>query len=208
MSPIVMQHPFTNSAFAVVKGNDGKPEMINLLDPDNMRRWRLSVEKQIDKMDVRRMFYALLNKPYYLTALKLIQDDLSAEDFSAILAYCWISSEYPHMDNNVPERSLIAMFKKAKPEYLMDADELKTFNSMPDRLVIYRGVTSYNAKYVRAMAWSVDKKVADWFAHRFNENGTVYRAEIDKENAFAYFAGRNEKEIVVNPKYLENIERI
>ena len=91
MSPMVMQHPFTNSAFVAIAGSDGKQEMINLLDDGNMQRWRKYMEKQLERLDVRQIFYMALNKPYYLTALKLVKDDLSVEDFSALLAHCWIS---------------------------------------------------------------------------------------------------------------------
>ena len=35
--------------------------------------------------------------------------------------------------------------------------------------------------------------------------GTVYEAQISKEHILAFFNGRNESEVVVDPKYLEQI---
>ena len=46
---------------------------------------------------------------------------------------------------------------------------------------------SYNAENVYALSWSLDYDKANWFAHRFDEDGTVYRARIDKKNILAFF---------------------
>lgn len=48
--------------------------------------------------------------------------------------------------------------------------------------------------------------IAEWFASRFNEEGTVYQARIDKSHIYAFFNGRNEFEVIVDPKYLIDIE--
>ena len=50
-----------------------------------------------------------------------------------------------------------------------------------------------------------DRDTAEWFAHRFGEEGTVYEAQISKEHILAFFNGRNESEVVVDPKYLEPV---
>jgi hypothetical protein len=39
----------------------------------------------------------------------------------------------------------------------------------------------------------------------FGENGKVYQAEIDKKDVYAYFGGRGESEVIVNPKGLRDI---
>ena len=55
------------------------------------------------------------------------------------------------------------------------------------------------------MSWTLDRKTADWFAHRFGEEGTVYEAQIRKEHILALFTGRNESEVIVDPRHLEQI---
>ena len=72
-------------------------------------------------------------------------------------------------------------------------------------MTVCRGVTSYNAKNIKALSWTLDRDTAEWFAHRFGEEGTVYEAQISKEHILAFFNGRNESEVVVDPKYLEQI---
>ena len=97
------------------------------------------------------------------------------------------------------------MFKATSPEYLMDAEELMQLQEMDDTVTIYRGVTSHNQKNIKALSWTLDRDKAEWFAHRFDEEGTVYEAQIDKENILALFNGRNEAEVIVDPRYLKNI---
>ena len=98
------------------------------------------------------------------------------------------------------------MFRQADPIILMDQGERKKLAELEDTVTIYRGVTSLNADNIRSMSWTLDKSVAKWFAYRFKENGTVYEAEINKKHILALFIGRNESEVVVDPKYLQNIE--
>lgn len=62
-----------------------------------------------------------------------------------------------------------------------------------------------NAKNVKALSWTLDRSIAEWFATRFDEDGTVYQAQIDKSHIYAYFDGRNESEVIVDPKYLMDI---
>lgn len=64
---------------------------------------------------------------------------------------------------------------------------------------------SYNAKNIKALSWTLDRETAEWFAHRFGEEGTVYEAQIPKKYILAFFNGRNESEVVVDPKHLEQI---
>lgn len=87
----------------------------------------------------------------------------------------------------------------------MDEEELREFSELDDTVTVYRGVTSHNAKNTKALSWTLDRKTAEWFAHRFGEEGTVYEAQIDKEHICALFTGRNESEVIVDPRYLREI---
>ena len=55
-------------------------------------------------------------------------------------------------------------------------------------------------------AWR--KQQAKIIDHRFGENGTVYEAQISKEHVYAYFGGRGESEVIVDPKYLTDITQV
>jgi len=54
----------------------------------------------------------------------------------------------------------------------------------------------------------MDRNTAEWFANRFGENGTVYEAQIQKQHIYAYFSGRNESEVIVDPKYLMELTQL
>ena len=90
-------------------------------------------------------------------------------------------------------------------EALRCAMNLDDYERIPEDTYEYRGVTPYNAKNISALSWTLDRKTADWFAHRFGEEGTVYEAQIRKEHILALFTGRNESEVIVDPRHLEQI---
>lgn len=162
----------------------------------------------IEKAENPYHVYMLLNPPYALTFLNLASPYLSKKDFSEILSSAWVMCEAPHNDPDVSKSDLISMFKSADPQSLMDDDEYKQFQTMDDTVTVYRGVTSYNADNVKTLSWTLNKETAEWFAHRFDEDGTVYEAQVDKEHIYAVFNGRNESEVILDPQYLTDITEI
>lgn len=205
-APIVVSHPFTNSGFAGIRDRDGNLMIADLLGkPENCRRWREQVGRLVDEAGSAHEVFQLLNKPYMLTFLKYTAPFLSEPDLGQILAGAWTMNESPNMDTNVSRRELTALFRSVSPEYLMDEEERAAYQALEDPVTVYRGVTSYNAQNIRALSWTLDRDTAEWFAHRFGEEGTVYEAQVGKEHILALFTGRNESEVIVDPKYLEHI---
>ena len=207
-SPIVVQHPFTSSGFTMVNKN-GKPEFIDITSSeDNADEWRKTVSQQIEEARNAFQIYMMTNKPYGMTFLKFATPHLSKEDFSAILSDAWIRSENPNDDPNLPQSKLVEMFASADKSYLMTVEEKQVYDELPTVVTVYRGVTSYNAENIKALSWTLDKDVAEWFSKRFEEDGTVYEAQIHKNHVLAYFGGRNESEVIVDPKYLFDITAV
>ena len=204
-SPMIVQHPFTASGMVAAPTENGLAMLDITQGDENLSAWRGLMVKQIDQAKNAYHIYMMLNKPYALSFLSLAEPHLSKKDFSEILADAWIRSENPNMDKNFVKKSLVDMFKKADQSILMDGEEKEVFDSFDDTVTIYRGVTSYNAKNIKALSWTTDYQTAEWFAHRFGEEGTVYEAQISKEHILAFFNGRNESEVIVDPKYLTDI---
>lgn len=205
-SPIIVQHPFTSSGLTVI---GGATEIIDITEStQNLQRWREYISKKIDRADDVIAVYMMLNKTYGLTFLKYAKQYLSAKDLSEILADAWIRSENPNMDANVTKSELAAMFEQADKAALMTDEERKRLSALDDIITIYRGVTPYNAKNVRALSWTTDIKKAEWFANRFGQSGTVYKTQISKAKVLAYFTSRGESEIIVNPKEIKNLQAI
>lgn len=204
-SPMIVQHPFTSSAFVAIKRN-GEMDMFSILEnKENLHKWQDFMSKQISDTENVYQIFMMVNKPYALTFLKFASESLSFEDFSKILNDAWVMSENPNCDANVSKDELVKFFKVADPEHLMTQEERKRLNELDDTVTIYRGVTSYNADNVYALSWTLEYEKAYWFAHRFNEDGTVYRARIDKKNILAFFNGRSEAEVIVDPKDLTEV---
>lgn len=205
-SPIIVQHPYTSSGLTVI---GGATEIIDITEStQNLQRWREYISKKIDRANDVIAVYIMLNKTYGLTFLKFAKQYLSTKDLSEILADAWMRSENPNMDANITKQELVEIFEQADKAALMTDEERKRLSEMDDIITIYRGVTPYNAKNVKALSWTTDIKRAEWFAHRFNEDGTVYKAQISKAKVLAYFMGRGESEIIVNPKELKIIQAI
>lgn len=204
-SPVIVQHPFTSSGMVAAPTENGLAMLDITQGDENLNAWRGLMVKQIDQAKNAYHIYMMLNKPYALSFLSLAEPHLSQKDFSEILADAWIRSENPNMDKNFVKKNLVDMFKKADKSILMDGEEKEQFDSFEDTVTIYRGVTSFNAKNIKALSWTTDYQTAEWFAHRFGEDGTVYQAQIGKEHILAFFNGRNESEVIVDPKHLTNI---
>ena len=205
-SPMIVQHPFTNSGIAGIP-MDGELKLLNLCEnPEDLVLWRNSLSKAIDTAEKPMDIYMLLNTPYALTFLKYAEPFLSKQDFSELLGIAWISSEYANSDAEVSRAQLTEMLRDSDPTALMDEEEQAQLAALEDTVTVFRGVTSINSDNLRALSWTLDYETADWFAHRFDEDGTVYEARIDKAHIFALFNGRGESEIVLDPGYLLNIQ--
>lgn len=208
-SPMIVKHPFTDSGITAIPKPDGGIQMLNIMDdPSDLKRWRDFVSQTIEKAGSAYEVYMMVTKPYGLTFLKFVYPHLSQADMSGILASAWTRAEAPNQDVNVKQSKLLSMFKSADPSALMDEADLERFRELEDTVTVYRGVTSFNADNVKALSWTLDQETAEWFAHRFGEDGTVYEAQIDKAHIYAYFGGRNEAEVIVDPKHLMDITEV
>lgn len=82
---------------------------------------------------------------------------------------------------------------------LMTEDEGRFFAKLPSRFVVYRGFNVEEGEC--GWSWTLDRTKAEWFARRLADADAQPRVatmKIRKAHALAYFAGRNEAEIVVN----------
>ena len=205
-SPMIVSHPFTNTGVVFFPDEQGNFIQADLLNhPTDLDRWRKRVGEQIGKANSVSQIFMLLNKPYYLTFIKYAAPYLSEKDLGQLLSDAWIMSEFPNADRNVGTRELLALFKSVSPEYLMDQKDWQRYQSLGDPVTVYRGVSSADKGNVKALSWTLDRKTAEWFAHRFGKDGTVYTAQIKKDDICAYFSGRKESEVIVNPDRLEKI---
>lgn len=209
MSPLVVKHPFTDSGIVGIRGEDGGLSVAYIMDdPNSLDLWREQWKRQIDGAGTTFELFMMLTKPYQLGFLKYAAPVLSEQDAALFLSQAWIGTEAPNDDPNLSKRELLSLFRAIDPQKLMDAEEYGLFQGLEDVVTVYRGVTEYNAKNIKALSWTLDRDTAEWFAHRYGESGKVYEARIGKEHIHAVFLGRNEAEVIVDPKHLMDITQV
>ena len=204
-APFIISHPFANSGIAFLPGKNGL-EMLDITSSEgNRMRWRKYLDKCIDQAESTFQISCMLNKPYRLAFLKYAQPHMDEKEFAQLLALCWIQTEAPNQDANVSQEEFVEMFQEASAEDLMNLDERRTLAELPNEIEIYRGVTEKSKDNILDMSWTMKRETAEWFANRFEGKGKVYRAKVQKEDILAIFLGRNESEVIVDPKNLKEI---
>ena len=208
-APLIIHHPFTTSGMVGLQDEQGNVRIGNIVDSmDDRSQWQKQMTKIIDDTNDLFRLYHMIEKPYVLGFLKYAAPNLSKADFSTILADAWIRSEQPNHDPNLSQSKLLAMFRAADPKILMDAEEQEKLEALRDTVTVYRGVHSAKSNGVKAMSWTLDQETAAWFAGRYGRQGKVFEARIEKKHICALFLGRDESEVILNPKYLTEITQV
>lgn len=206
MSPLVVKHPFTDSGITAIRHENGSLQPADLLnDPWMLSCWREQMAQNIQSAESSDQLFYMVTKSYRLAFLKHGAGYLSERDAASALNFAWTTCEAPNNDPNLSRRELLALFRSVSPSLLMDEEELQAYERLPDTATVYRGVTPYNAKMVKGLSWTLDRDTAEWFARRYGSDGQVYQAQIEKAHIHAVFLGRNEAEVIVDPKYLTDL---
>lgn len=196
--PFIVTHPFASSNMMPYD-----KDFIDITVEENADKWRDQMRNIIRDTNVFHIANILMNKPYRLQFLKHTMHMMNKRDFGVCLRDAWMSTENISMQEGISSEDLIEMFQYADPTTLMNADELETFSYLKkvSKIAVYRGVTGYNKESLPdAMSYTDDIKVAKWFANRYNQSdGEVIKKKIDTDCILAYFTGRNESEVVINP---------
>lgn len=208
--PIVVQHPYTSGCFVGVRTEKGT-QIVNLLeDKDGLAKWRDMVKHEINSAASVMDIYRLLTKPYVLSFIELAEKHLSQNDLSGLLRDAWMRIEFVSSNPVFTQAQFARLFQKCNPDVLMTAEERKTLQGLPNEIEIYRGVRKASKK-MKGMSWTTDIEVAKRFSQRFSSNnsgGDLYKATIYKTDVLAYFQGRGEREMVVDPRRLRNIIKL
>lgn len=154
---------------------------------------RLLGERQWDH------YMFMIEKPFLLDCFVEIEPGLPDEDYWRLLGSIWQRTEFIASDLTVWSR-LWRSDRKGR-EHAMDEGERKALAEMPDTLHIYRGIDRRTKKAKRRLAWTLDRKTAEWFSTRMETGySTVLSGHCQRSDVLAYFTGRNETEIVIPPE--------
>ncbi len=141
-------------------------------------------------------------RPFRLQAFTEYCFRMRHEEYWSNLGRVWVDSESPGI--NLKMWLLLLRSKRPGRENLMDEVELSFLSALPNTLTIYRGS---HFKHRKSLAWTTSHDMAEWFATRFSAGGEVFTGTVNKSDIFAYFTGRDENEILVDPRFIKGIAR-
>lgn len=141
-------------------------------------------------------FFCMLDKPRRLYWFYKLCNEMPKEEAKFIFKYIYTSMEYGFKE--ISEETI--------EEYLYN-DSLDR-NQFDEIVTIYRGEGSKSNTYDKAYSWTTQLKTAKFFANRFNSDGVIYQAKVNKKDIIDYLEGRGEAEILVMPNKVYDIERI
>lgn len=201
-TPIVVQHPFFESAFLC--DNDG---VFNALeDEERYYKYLQMYSIKLDSLTDIQSLLSFVRKSYRLTYLKFLVDRkvITIKECGNLLARAWDLIECLHFDTNVSKNTVLKWIKSADKNVLMDVREQAVYNAFGDIVTIYRGCKDIDS--AKAISWTLSLETAQWFAIRFNNGYKVFTAKIEKKHIIGYLARRNEQEVLVDYKYLQDIK--
>lgn len=158
------------------------------------------------KFNKRRSYRKVVmahERPYRLQKLADYEHHMTDRVFWKTFADAWMDSENLWQDT----RLIRKLMSSSRPhrEETMTAKERRALKGMPDTLTIYRGFSGKGT--LRGWSWTTDREKGEWFArrppgplHPAPTDPTLVEATVRKSDVIAYFAGRNESEIVVDPR--------
>lgn len=207
--PFITKHPYSDSPYITIPG-ENKPKIYNIADnPKNLDIWRRHVRNSLERMTTAREFVNFITKSYRIAFFKRIRPYLSSEDLGSLLRIVWTSVEFPNHDPNISKAAFVNLFRQAGIQNICNAEECRFIEAVSDQkgLVVYRGTATDVKDDVFGLSWTSDIEIARWFAERFGQDGSIYKARIGSSGILAFFSG-SESEVVVDPKMLVNVKKI
>lgn len=192
--PLVFQVPYT--------------PMHNAMANQALRNKKVMLEDALKDKNLEKVIW-LHERPYRLDALHLAWRECGATSqvLAKMINQVWLDSENI-WQNYMRWKELLEISGRNALRGVVDEEDAKTFNELPDRVTVYRGGRVDWEDMMDSMppfSWTLDIERARWFAHRFEWKPDCYliTAEIDKEDIYFFTDARNEQEVVVDPEGLE-----
>ena len=198
-SPMFITHPFWESAF--VSDGDG---VFNLLeDKERYQKYQEYFSRKcLDTCVTLIQLVYRFRKSFRLTFVDYLYKEHIISKITAgnLIADIWTTIEVVNHDVNVPKNRVLSYIQKADKEIIMDENEKKVVNELPEVVTVYRGCESRAG--LNGLCFTLNKNTAFWFATRYQEKGFVMEATIGKNDIIAYKDSRGENEIILDYRKL------
>lgn len=185
----MLNHPLVQSIFHV-------PAMNGVVNRQYSQKMKILAEV-INKRDWDSYVF-LHERPYRSRALRGIMHKVPPDQYWPLVRSVWIDTENLWQWGSLKRTLLLA--KKPLRDLLMNDAEREMLRGMDEVTpLIFRGFSPPGRS--RGWSWTFDRDKAEWFARRYADEGTARVAigEVDTKDIIAYFEGRNEWEVVVDP---------
>lgn len=101
-------------------------------------------------------------------------------------------------------------------DFIMEQDELDLVDNLPENITIYRGMTVKERNSGNfGVAWSLDKKIAEFFAYEYKRNHctrnlekTVHTLTINKNEVIAFTNDRKESTVFYLPAKTNSVNNV
>lgn len=188
----MIQHPLVFS----VPHSPQMNKMMNL----RLHQKQQAVAKAVADRNFSSVIW-LHEKPYRVPAFMEISLRLSDQEYWSILGDIYTNIENVWQYQTELLTLLTNKKRNGRSVYLMDRSDRKSFKALAKSFTIYRGANEFNKL---GLSWTLDRDRAIWFSRRFGFKGQSFlmTATVNHRDVIAYFAGRGEQEIVVDPRRL------
>jgi hypothetical protein len=146
--------------------------------------------------------------PYRLQVLAEIAHRMTPQHYYRLLGYVFTEVENVSQYPNDYLRILFNQMHDTayRPLVMHNKQERETLAFLPETLTVYRGYNgSERGSRRRGWSWTLSLRVAWFFARRLSRESSPARviiAQVPKNKVIAYYGGRSEQEIIVDPKFV------
>ncbi len=127
-------------------------------------------------------------------ALRKLGAKIKDKDYWQTLRLAYETNENPSGHCHTFRRWLAA--RRRSREYFMELEERDLLRRLPDSFTVYRGYSRFRGE---GMSWTLDRRVADWFAHRRADWGQprVITGLVRRDDVLALLESAGEAEVLV-----------
>lgn len=167
----------------------------------------LAKKEYVEKLEAQGDYSGVLGfyeRPYRMEKLCELQHDMTDDQYWKTLGWVWTDSENLWQYNII----LRSMLNAERPgrEKMMNEEEHEFLANLPEFFAVYRG---HHGRNRLGFSWSLSHGKALWFANRFDQKRRgVLRATVKKQDVIAVLLGRNEYEVVVDPRNLTEVKSV
>jgi hypothetical protein len=193
--PVTIRHPLVT----FICYNPSVNEELN----KRLRAKKEAMDRAMAQRDWETCLW-LHERPWRVDALRKLAPRLNDEEYFRLLGSVWTDSENSWQYRRLVRGLLSPRGRRLEARrFMMSEEEQAVFDSLPTQVVVYRGCGRGNR---HGWSWTLDPDQSGWFARRFASlndgrfSGLVVVGECQRSSVVAYFNGRNESEIVIDPR--------